>query len=103
MYSKGFCTDVCYGELGCFENELDCHQASFPPMRPEEIMTSYYVTSMSHPHLIHVQRNETEKLLPIGIDQTDGVVIIIHGWGESCHKQWITDLTLAIWENVSLI
>ncbi|XP_071852859.1 pancreatic triacylglycerol lipase-like [Apostichopus japonicus] len=97
----GWCSEVCYDELGCFENTLECHQAFFPPMQPEEIMTTFYVTSRYHPASIIIQRNETDKLSPIGINETDGIVIIIHGWGESCQKQWIQELSKAILTNVN--
>ncbi|XP_022097181.1 pancreatic lipase-related protein 2-like [Acanthaster planci] len=94
----GLCDTVCYGDLGCFSNELPCHKEFFPPMRPAEIGTRF---------TLHTRGNRDA---PATLNRTDGAerswrrhfnakrrtVVIIHGWGETDNKAWVKELKDAL-------
>ncbi|XP_038067060.1 pancreatic lipase-related protein 2-like [Patiria miniata] len=94
----GMCDAVCYGDLGCFSNELACHRDFFPPMRPAEIGTRF---------TLHT-RGSRNAPAPLNRTGGDGAlwrwdfsakrktIFIIHGWGETDNKAWVLELRDAL-------
>lgn len=93
----GWCSQVCYDDLGCFENTLECHKPFFPPMPPDEILTTFNMISNDDRQFSPpIMRSEVERVFDFGFNDSIGVVMIFHGWGESHLKKWVSDLSNAL-------
>ncbi|XP_072172535.1 inactive pancreatic lipase-related protein 1-like [Diadema setosum] len=96
----GFCNEVCYGDLGCFDTSLNCHRDFFPPLSPEEINT-YYEIHTRVDHVTATRANSTREAL-VEVLGDRRITFIIHGWGEGVWKQWVIDLRDALLEKEDL-
>nr|XP_054765066.1 pancreatic lipase-related protein 2-like [Lytechinus pictus] len=97
----GFCNEVCYGDLGCFDTSLNCHRDFFPPLPPEDINTYYVIytrqtESEGIPQAV-VRANATRETMLEMIGERR-ITFILHGWCEGIWKQWILDLRDALLE-----
>lgn len=102
VFTTGFCNEVCYGDLGCFDTTLNCHRDFFPPLPPADINTYYVIHTRKTegiPQAV-VRANATLEAM-VDVVGERRVSFIIHGWGEGIWKQWILDLRDALLEKVS--
>eukprot|EP00057_Strongylocentrotus_purpuratus_P001803 XP_001202114.2 PREDICTED: pancreatic lipase-related protein 3-like [Strongylocentrotus purpuratus] len=99
----GFCNEVCYGDLGCFDTTLNCHRDFFPPLPPADINTYYVIHTRKtegNPQAV-VRSNATQEAM-VDVVGERRISFIIHGWGEGIWKQWILDLRDALLEKEDL-
>ncbi|KAJ8041016.1 Pancreatic triacylglycerol lipase [Holothuria leucospilota] len=98
----GWCNEICFDDLGCFTDELECHKNFFPPMGPEEIVTSFTLFTRKHGYPYDVgeplKRLNTSQLHRSSFRANKKTVFIIHGWGEDRNKDWVQELKKAILE-----
>ncbi|XP_071850242.1 pancreatic triacylglycerol lipase-like isoform X2 [Apostichopus japonicus] len=97
--SIGWCNEVCFDGVGCFTDDLECHKNFFPPMGPEEIVTSFTLFTRKSKDPVNGEPLETSNrslLHRSTFRANKKTVFIIHGWGEHGNKAWIQNLRKAI-------
>ncbi|XP_033636769.1 pancreatic lipase-related protein 3-like [Asterias rubens] len=102
----GLCDRVCFGDLGCFSDDLPCHKDFFPPMTPAEIGTRFTLYTR-HPRNLSSPVNGSDfgGSWRVQFEGRRRSVFIIHGWGETDDKQWVMELKDALLdkEDVNII
>ena len=102
VFTPGFCNEVCYDELGCFDTTLTCHRDFFPPLPPEKINTYYVIyTRERKGNPLTVTRGNVTRESVVSVVGKRRVTFIIHGWGEGIWKEWVNTLRDALLEQVS--
>ena len=98
----GLCDRVCFGDLGCFSDDLPCHKDFFPPMTPAEIGTRFTLYTR-HPRNLSSPVNGSDfgGSWRVQFEGRRRSVFIIHGWGETDDKQWVMELKDALLDKVS--
>ncbi|XP_033117160.1 pancreatic lipase-related protein 2-like, partial [Anneissia japonica] len=80
----GVADEVCYGDLGCFNNDLQCHRLSFPPMAPDIMNVEFQLfTQMNPVKFAVIDRNVPESLTSTYFNPHLKTVVLIHGWTDT--------------------
>lgn len=87
---------VCYGDLGCFENEGDFNAferpVNFLPSKPEEIDAKYWLLNRDDPKGVPMTYNDEEAIKNSTFAYTKESKFVIHGYKSSTEKNWVHDL-----------
>ncbi|XP_033111036.1 pancreatic triacylglycerol lipase-like [Anneissia japonica] len=80
----GVADEVCYGDLGCFNNDLQCHRLSFPPMAPDIMNVQFHLYTHVNPvNFTIIDRNVPESLTSTYFNPHLKTVVLIHGWTDT--------------------
>ncbi|XP_071953357.1 pancreatic triacylglycerol lipase-like [Antedon mediterranea] len=77
----GLADEVCYGDLGCFNNVSACHKVAFPPMAPEVMNIQFHLYTQMNPITsVIVDPYVPESLTSTYFHPYLKTVVLIHGW-----------------------
>ncbi|XP_789118.3 pancreatic lipase-related protein 2 [Strongylocentrotus purpuratus] len=83
LLEKGQAAEICYGDLGCFE-DAGCHGNVFPPESPEFINTRFYLfTRRTWNFSQELIRDDVDRLRASNFDPKVPTMFSIHGWNSN--------------------
>ena len=72
--------EVCYGDLGCFD-DVTCHFIGFPPDTPEEVGTRFYLfTRLNRDVPQELIQGDVERLRASNFDANRKTKFSVHGY-----------------------
>lgn len=93
---------VCYGDLGCFENNSPFQTWKDLPQDPATIATNYLLYTRSNRNAEQaVAALHPDRLQQTHFSGSRKTKIIVHGFSNNGHNQWIMDMKDALLDKVS--
>ncbi|XP_077987390.1 pancreatic lipase-related protein 2-like [Glandiceps talaboti] len=93
LTKQGLADEVCYGDLGCFNNDPPYDNSPFLPQDPADVATGFWLyTEHNMVNYQVIDRNDPASLENSNFDKNKDTKFLIHGWTSSGTTGWVNTM-----------